>query len=148
MHSSRWDRGTFRQALTQIMTRANLSQQDVADIAGMSRPQVSRWAAGAHRPNFDPVTRLAAWVRRNHPDLTGLADDLVAAAGYGQPAGSGSEDRPRFPGDPELDEKAEKIWALRFDDKGRIMTDDAARVVIAGIAAMEARQTETRRQAG
>jgi hypothetical protein len=75
-------------------------------------------------------------------------------AAYGRPYGwidAMLDPRPddcRFPGDPEMDRKAAAIWAARFDDQGRIMTDDAARIIIGELAAMAARETEAERDAG
>jgi transcriptional regulator with XRE-family HTH domain len=84
------------------MQDAGLSRQDVATLAGVNPSQVSRWIAGANRPNFDALQNLArAVTERNSslpegercPDLPGALDALITAAGYGggdpdQPAAS------------------------------------------------------------
>jgi transcriptional regulator with XRE-family HTH domain len=60
--------------------RTGLTKADIARIAGVHRSQVSRWVSGEQRPSYERTMRLAAHLRREHPELAG---ELVAAAGYG-----------------------------------------------------------------
>lgn len=59
-----------------------LSKSDIARITGTHRSQVSRWTSGEQRPSYDRTMRLAAHLARTRPDV---AEELVAAAGYGPP---------------------------------------------------------------
>lgn len=80
-------------ALTAVEA-TGLSKSDIAKIAGIHRSQASRWFSGDQRPSYDRVMRLANYLRREHP---GLADELIAATGYGPP---GAEPEP--PIDPDV----------------------------------------------
>src|SRR6185437_3820034 len=80
MHNG-WDSAKFRDLLKRIMDETGLSQRDVADLAGISRPQVSRWLSGAHRPNFDALQKFATAARR-YPGQEDAVAGLLAAAGY------------------------------------------------------------------
>lgn len=62
--------------------RTGLSKSEIARIAGVHRSQVSRWVSGEQQPSYERAMRLAAHLRRDHPEL---AAELVAAAGYGEP---------------------------------------------------------------
>jgi transcriptional regulator with XRE-family HTH domain len=100
MHNG-WDADRFRDLLKRIMDEASLSQQDVAAMAGISRPQVSRWTTGAHRPNFDALQRFAAAARARHLALAETVDELVLAAGYEPAATVVSSLQAQFPEIPE-----------------------------------------------
>jgi hypothetical protein len=92
------------------------------------------------RENYRITTRRAVEVAYGQP--LGWIDEALAAGS------AEAIDRPRFPADPDMDKKAARIWALRFDDQGRIMTDDAARTIIHQLAALEAAKGNSERQAG
>lgn len=82
MHSG-WDGARFRLLLQQVMADVGLTQQqDIADLASVSRPQVSRWLSGAHRPGFDALQRLAVALRERRPDLGPAVSEMIQAAGY------------------------------------------------------------------
>jgi hypothetical protein len=89
------------------------------------------------RDNYRRPTRRAIEVAYGRPP--NWIDERLAAE---------DPNRPRFPDDPLMERKSVAIWAARFDDEGQIMSDDAARIVIGELAAMAARETESRRQAG
>lgn len=81
MHSA-WDGGRFKLALQRLMQEAGLERQDIAQLAGINRSQVSRWISGANRPRFDALQSLATAVRLQHPDLDALVAEMIQAAGY------------------------------------------------------------------
>ena len=81
-----WDKAAFRRLLQSLMNEAHLSQQDVAVMARISRPQVSRWTSGAHRPGFDALQRFAEAMHSKHPGHDETVSRLVEAAGYESPA--------------------------------------------------------------
>jgi transcriptional regulator with XRE-family HTH domain len=162
MHSLR-DPARFRELLSQIMTGAKLSQQDIASLAGVSRPQVSRWLSGDHRPGFDAVQQLASALQASYPQLAGDTVALVRAAGYsaaapepsrppgrletaGDVPGSGGEHR-ALPADPELralvvgDQNLRAIW----DVPG---FSDAARAGMIGVALQWRAAAENAARAG
>jgi len=81
MHIPR-DPARFRSLLSKIMKDADLGQQDVATLAGISRPQVSRWLSGDHRPGFDALQRFTGALQVSYPQVAGNAAELMQAAGY------------------------------------------------------------------
>jgi transcriptional regulator with XRE-family HTH domain len=50
---------TFAQALRRLREKAGLTQQALADAAGLHRVQVARFEAGRFAPRWDAVQRLA-----------------------------------------------------------------------------------------
>jgi transcriptional regulator with XRE-family HTH domain len=68
--------------------RTGLSKSDIGRIAGVHRSQVSRWVSGEQRPSYDRTMRLAGYLKRDNPEL---ADELVAATGYGGPVERGPD---------------------------------------------------------
>lgn len=65
-----------------------LSKSDIGRIAGVHRSQVSRWVSGEQRPSYERTMRLAAHLKARHP---GLAEELIEAAGYGEPVEQGPD---------------------------------------------------------
>ena len=92
------------------------------------------------RDNYRLMTRRAIEAAYEQPH--GWIDEMLATDGME------ALDRPRFPDDPVMDDKAARIWAYRFDSQGRIMTDEEARVIIHQIALLEAQKAGSERQAG
>jgi transcriptional regulator with XRE-family HTH domain len=68
--------------LREIRQRADMSQDEIARLAGASRSQVSRWENGQHEPSYRKIRRLADALRELDPDLDDLSGELVQAAGY------------------------------------------------------------------
>lgn len=56
-----------------------MSESAIARLAGASRASANRWARGTHRPDYDPIRRLAGRVYARFPDV---ARELVEASGY------------------------------------------------------------------
>jgi len=50
---------TFAQALKRLRDRAGLTQQALADAAGLHRVQVARYEMGQYAPRWDAIVRLA-----------------------------------------------------------------------------------------
>lgn len=60
------------------------SAAELADRAQISRPQISRWPTGQHRPGYDAVWSLARAVLSEHPETVyrEVVRELCVAAGY------------------------------------------------------------------
>ena len=86
-----WDKARFGQLLRGIMDDTGLMALDVAHLAGISRPQVSRWLQGEHRPNFDALQQFTAALRMQYPWMSEGAAGLMAAAGYPDATGPSVE---------------------------------------------------------
>ncbi len=78
MHPAR-DVGTI---LNEIRTRTGLDKQGLARLGPVHPSLISRWTAGKTRPDYERLRLVADGVRRQHPDLADLADELFTAAGY------------------------------------------------------------------
>lgn len=76
-----WDARVFARTI-KVLKDSGLTATDLASLAGVSRPQVSRWSSGAHRPGYDPLKRLAEALISQRPDLRDAVAALVDAAGY------------------------------------------------------------------
>lgn len=78
-----WDAPALAAALRRLRDHGYRVQQ-LADLAQVSRPQVSRWAAGGHRPGYDALRRLAAALLNQEPGdgMRAIVRDLCTAAGY------------------------------------------------------------------
>ncbi len=79
---SRWQQAKFSALLTDALARAGVSQAQVAEKAGVSHSQLSRWKTGTHRPDYDSleaVGNVLAGLVLSEPDLTAR---LLALAGY------------------------------------------------------------------
>lgn len=76
-----WDAPTFARTI-KVLKDSGLTATDLATLAGVSRPQVSRWSSGAHRPGYDPLKRLSEALISQRPDLRDAVATLVTAAGY------------------------------------------------------------------
>jgi transcriptional regulator with XRE-family HTH domain len=68
--------------LREIRQRADMSQDEIARLAGASRSQVSRWENGQHEPSYRKIRRLADALHELDPSLDDLSGELVQAAGY------------------------------------------------------------------
>jgi transcriptional regulator with XRE-family HTH domain len=77
----------FARLLGEIKRDAGLSDQAVADAAGIDRSQAWRWANTAARPGYEPVRRLAAWLLAERPHVATAALSLLPAAGFETPPG-------------------------------------------------------------
>jgi transcriptional regulator with XRE-family HTH domain len=85
MHS-RWDEAPdFGELLSAIITSTGLSQREIAELAGVSHSQISRWKAGAHQPGYAAMMRLGTELRYAYPSLGDLTPSLVKLAGYPAP---------------------------------------------------------------
>lgn len=78
-----WDAQALSAALKQLRDHGYRAQQ-LADLAQVSRPQVSRWSSGGHRPGYDALRRLAEALldQESGEGMRGIVRDLCAAAGY------------------------------------------------------------------
>jgi transcriptional regulator with XRE-family HTH domain len=76
----------FARLLAEIKRDAGLTDQAVADAAGVDRSQAWRWAHGS-APGYEPVRRLAAWLIAERPRAAAAARALLPAAGYETPPG-------------------------------------------------------------
>lgn len=76
------DGAELARLLKEAKAAAGLSDQDIADAAGVDRSQAWRWAKGTGRPGYEPLRRLTAWLIANRPATTDLALALLPAAGY------------------------------------------------------------------
>jgi transcriptional regulator with XRE-family HTH domain len=88
VHATEWDRDLLAETLRTIMDAAELNQADVGVMAGRARTMVSRWLSGEHRPEFNAASNFTTALARQHPDMTGLARQFMAAAGYPERGGS------------------------------------------------------------
>jgi transcriptional regulator with XRE-family HTH domain len=77
----------FARLLGEIKRAAGLSDQDVADAAGIDRSQAWRWAHAGSKPGYEPVRRLAAWLVAERPRVAAAALGLLPAAGFETPPG-------------------------------------------------------------
>jgi transcriptional regulator with XRE-family HTH domain len=76
------DGAELARLLREVKDAAGLTDQDVADAAGVDRSQAWRWSRGTGRPGYEPLRRLTAWLTGNRPAVAGLALRLLPAAGY------------------------------------------------------------------
>lgn len=67
--------GIFGERLKQIRTARGLSQKIVADNAGITAAQVSRYEAGLQTPTEDAIRRIAQFLGVSADYLLGLTDD-------------------------------------------------------------------------
>jgi transcriptional regulator with XRE-family HTH domain len=77
----------FARLLGEIKRDAGLSDQAVADAAGIDRSQAWRWANAGSKPGYEPVRRLAAWLVAERPHVASAALALLPAAGFETPPG-------------------------------------------------------------
>ena len=83
MTPTNWDPETFTRALDHIKHHG-YTNTDLANMARVSLPQVSRWSSGKHRPNHQAIQNLSQAIREDAPApscLSALAT-LCTAAGY------------------------------------------------------------------
>jgi transcriptional regulator with XRE-family HTH domain len=88
----------FARLLQEIKRDAGLSDQQVADAAGIDRSQAWRWANAGAKPGYEPVRRLAAWLVTERPTVAAAALTLLPAAGFETPPAPA----PALPPDPVL----------------------------------------------
>ena len=87
----------FRSLLGDIKRDAGLTDQAVADAAGIDRSQAWRWANTAAKPGYEPVRRLAAWLVAERPRVAADALGLLPAAGFETPPGMTAPPPPPSP---------------------------------------------------
>jgi transcriptional regulator with XRE-family HTH domain len=87
----------FARLLGEIKRDAGLSDQAVADAAGVDRSQAWRWANAGARPGYEPVRRLAAWLVAERPRVAAAALGLLPAAGFETPPGTAPSAPPAAP---------------------------------------------------
>ena len=73
-----WD-GARLSAAVAALKDTGMTEAAIARMAGASRASANRWARGTHRPDHDPIQRLALRVYARFP---GVARELVEASGY------------------------------------------------------------------
>ena len=49
----------FRERLFELRRQAGLSQEELANLLGLTRQAVQKWEAGTSRPDMDNLTALA-----------------------------------------------------------------------------------------
>ena len=52
---------TFQERLNQLRRERGLSQEDLAEVVGVTRQAVQKWESGASRPDMDNLTALAEY---------------------------------------------------------------------------------------
>lgn len=67
--------GIFGKRLKQIRTARGLSQKTIAENAGITAAQVSRYEAGLQSPTEDAIRRIAQFLEVSADYLLGLTDD-------------------------------------------------------------------------
>lgn len=85
MRTEDWDRETFRKVLDQIQDRTQLTEAELAALAGRSRSQVNRWTRAENQPTYEPLRRLVDGLQRYGPEIRKLGTELLEAAGYAPP---------------------------------------------------------------
>jgi transcriptional regulator with XRE-family HTH domain len=83
------------------MEDAGFGQGDIAELAGVNRSQVNRWARGENRPTYDKALQLA---RRTGGRLPRVAARFMAAAGYAWDGKTEAEPGPRPLIAPEVED--------------------------------------------
>jgi transcriptional regulator with XRE-family HTH domain len=78
-----WTPAELSRLIDGITEASNLTQRRLAALAEVHHSQISRWKSGEHQPAYDKITRLAAAIARDYPELAGEAAQLPGAAGYG-----------------------------------------------------------------
>ena len=61
----------FRERLFELRRQAGLSQEELANLLGLTRQAVQKWEAGASRPDMDNLTALADYFHVSLDYLTG-----------------------------------------------------------------------------
>lgn len=84
VHTTEWDRDLLQKTLQKIMKHASLSQAAVGELAGRDRTMANRWLSGRHQPAYDAASRFANAITSHHPEIADLAEQFMAAAGYGE----------------------------------------------------------------
>lgn len=92
VQSSDLDRDGFGTLLAAIQKRTGMSDDAIAQAAGVSRSQVWRWVNSGSRPKYGPVARLAAFLMADRPEVAEDASKLLPSAGYESPP---TPDNPR-----------------------------------------------------
>lgn len=126
--------------LREIRQRADMSQDEIARLAGASRSQVSRWENGQHEPSYRKIRRLADALHDLDPGLDDLSGRLVRAAGY---------DRSRLAGAPTslgssvplTDEELDAIEAESGADLSSLGDKDR-RILLTWVHAVRTRAAE------
>ncbi|MFC4565518.1 helix-turn-helix domain-containing protein [Nocardiopsis mangrovi] len=77
-----WDPDRFRTALHAIRDGLDVRQTQLAEWAGVSPPQVSRWLGGRSRPGYDSIRRLQRAILSTAPERLALVQGIGDAAGY------------------------------------------------------------------
>lgn len=103
VQSSDLDRDGFGTLLAAIQKRTGMSDDAIAQAAGVSRSQVWRWVNSGSRPKYEPVVRLAAFLVADRPEVAEDAFKLLPAAGYESPP---APDNPRTRVTPPLEADA------------------------------------------
>lgn len=80
---SRWQQARFSKLLSRALTMSGVSQAQIADRAGVSHSQLSRWKAGTHRPDYDSIEAVGNVLAELVPAERDLTARLLSLAGYG-----------------------------------------------------------------
>jgi transcriptional regulator with XRE-family HTH domain len=65
----------FRERLVGLREERGLTQQALADLAGLNVVQIRRWETGASQPSLDALMKLTRGLRTTTDDLLFGADD-------------------------------------------------------------------------
>ena len=65
----------FRERLFNLRRQAGLSQEELANLLGLTRQAVQKWEAGTSRPDMDNLTALAGYFHVSLDYLVGLKDE-------------------------------------------------------------------------
>jgi transcriptional regulator with XRE-family HTH domain len=127
MHND-WAPEDYGDTIAEIRRTLDLSMQDVARLAGVSRTQASRWSHGKHQPAYASARQLAVAVqRRGRGDL---GDRLMKSAGYGPLP----EDKPA----PEPELVAGDEWERSVLDDPDLDAETKRELIVASRAARDA----------
>ena len=66
--------------LKYLRNRKNINQQELADMLGMTQPQIARWENGSTEPQVEAVVRIAKALSCTTDWLLGLSDDAQSHA--------------------------------------------------------------------
>lgn len=110
---NRWDPALFSAIFQPALEAAPISQAQVADRAGVSHSQLSRWKEANHRPDYDNLAAIGA-VLEELLRRPGFRDELLDAAGYDaslEPVSPGDDgSQPPHFADPAEQRIARQVW--------------------------------------
>lgn len=77
-----WQPEQFAAFLNRVIRQTGIKPPQLADLAGISRPQIYRWINGDSRPGYDALVRLGDILHEQQPGVMVGRREALAAAGY------------------------------------------------------------------